>query len=204
MDIDFSSTALAPVWAFTAFILIAKTLGSETLTDGVAFAALSIFELLNQPIIYIVDGVEHIHIIITSFRRIQNYLTSPEREDRRELPASTASSDFSFTENDATNGKEPKDEKTSISQTQDHDFAVSMNDVSVGYDLEERVILHDLACKVHYGQTTIIAGPVGCGKSTLLRAMLGEVPFTGSIATGFRTAAYCPQTPVDDLGYRQK
>jgi hypothetical protein len=47
---DFASTALAPVWAFTAFMLIAKARGSETLSEGVAFAVLSIFELLNQPI----------------------------------------------------------------------------------------------------------------------------------------------------------
>lgn len=201
MITDFASTALAPVWAFTAFILIAKSHGSETLTDGVAFAVLSIFELLNQPIIYIVDGVEHIQTVINSFRRIQTYLTAPEREDQRDLPAPTSSSDSSFTEKDGPSQQKPKDDihKTTPS-FHDCEFAVSITEASVGYNLEEKLILRNLTFKVHYGQTIIIAGPVGCGKSTLLRAVLGEVPFKGSIATGFRAAAYCPQTPWTTWG----
>lgn len=200
MFIDFASTALAPVWAFMAFILIAKTRGSETLTDSVAFAVLSIFELLNQPIIYIVDGVEHIQTVINSFRRIQEYLNSPDREDQRMLPAPMDSSSSSFSEKDSTPCTEKGDGKIQSTQPQDPEFAVSMSEVSVGYNLEEKIILHDISFKVRYGQTTIIAGPVGCGKSTLLRAILGEAPFKGSIATGFRTAAYCPQTPWTTWG----
>ncbi|KAF5128306.1 ABC transporter gloK [Metarhizium anisopliae] len=196
----FASTALAPVWAFTAFILIAKARGSETLTEGVAFAVLSIFELLNQPIIYIVDGVEHIQTVINSFQRIQTYLTSPEREDQRDLPASHMSSDSSVFGKDDIHGKVLEDEKIIIPQSQCPDIMLSLNEVSVGYNLEEKIILGGLTFKVRRGQITVIAGPVGCGKSTLLRAILGEVPFKGSIATGFRTAAYCPQTPWSTWG----
>lgn len=197
---DFASTALAPVWAFTAFILIAKARGSETLTEGVAFAVLSIFELLNQPIIYIVDGVEHIQTVVNSFRRIQTYLTSPEREDQRDLPAPDMSSDSSVFGKDDIHGKVLKDEKMIISQSQSPDIMLSLNEVSVGYHLEEKIVLDGLTFTVRRGQITVIAGPVGCGKSTLLRAILGEVPFKGSIATGFRTAAYCPQTPWSTWG----
>ncbi|KJK82405.1 Multidrug resistance-associated protein [Metarhizium anisopliae BRIP 53293] len=196
----FASTALAPVWAFTAFILIAKPRGSETLTEGVAFAVLSIFELLNQPIIYIVDGVEHIQTVVNSFRRIQTYLTSPEREDQRDLPAPDMSSDSSVFGKDDIHGKVLKDEKMIISQSQSPDIMLSLNEVSVGYNLEEKIVLDGLTFTVRRGQITVIAGPVGCGKSTLLRAILGEVPFKGSIATGFRTAAYCPQTPWSTWG----
>ncbi|OAA35078.1 ABC multidrug transporter [Metarhizium rileyi] len=198
----FASTALAPVWAFTAFILIAKARGSGTLTEGVAFAVLSIFELLNQPIIYIVDGVEHIQTVINSFRRIQTYLNSAEREDKRQLPARDVSSDSSLSDNkDVAHRRALDHEKEAVPQTQCFsDFMVLLNQVSIGYNMEERVVLSELTLNVHHGQITIIAGPVGCGKSTLLRAILGEVPFEGSIAAGFRTAAYCPQTPWTTWG----
>ncbi|KHN96132.1 ABC transporter [Metarhizium album ARSEF 1941] len=196
----FASTALAPVWAFTAFILIAKARGSETLTEGVAFAVLSIFELLNQPIIYMVDGVEHIQTVINSFRRIQNYLTSPERQDQRHLPAPAMSSESSVSGKDGIHGKGLQDEKVFSPQAQCPGVMLSLDEVSAGYNLEEKMILKDLSFKVGHGQVTIIAGPVGCGKSTLLRAILGEVPFRGSIAAGFRTAAYCPQTPWSTWG----
>jgi ABC-type multidrug transport system fused ATPase/permease subunit len=182
------------VWAFTAFALIAKARGTEPLTDGVAFAVLSIFELLNQPIIYIVDGVEHIQTVINSFRRIQTYLTSREREDRRTLTAPASSPALSFDEKGLIPTKETSDE------TFGQDFAVTLVDVSAGYGLQEKLILKNLTLNISFGQTTIIAGPVGCGKSTLLRVILGEVSFKGSITTGFSTAAYCPQSPWTTWG----
>ncbi len=42
-------------------------------------------------------------------------------------------------------------------------------------------ILRDVNMHVHCGELTAIIGPNGAGKSTLLKAMLGEVPHTGSL-----------------------
>jgi ATP-binding cassette subfamily C (CFTR/MRP) protein 1 len=67
---DFASSALAPVLGFAVYILLARTKNSGTLTEGIAFAALSVFELLNEPMINAIDGFEHIQTVINSFRRI--------------------------------------------------------------------------------------------------------------------------------------
>lgn len=56
---------------------------------------------------------------------------------------------------------------------------VALNDVGVtaGKDtLIEHVSLH-----IHCGQLTALVGPNGAGKTTLIRALLSEVPYTGSI-----------------------
>ncbi len=75
----------------------------------------------------------------------------------------------------------------------------------------EHVHLH-----VHCGQLTALIGPNGAGKSTLLKAILGEVPHTGTLHyvdakgkhTGHPVIGYVPQylrfdvsapTSVEDL-----
>jgi zinc transport system ATP-binding protein len=42
-------------------------------------------------------------------------------------------------------------------------------------------ILNDINLHIHCGHLAVIIGPNGAGKTTLLRAILGEVPFLGSI-----------------------
>jgi zinc transport system ATP-binding protein len=72
------------------------------------------------------------------------------------------------------------------------DFSVRIGNL----DIFSGVNLH-----VHCGQLTAIIGPNGAGKSTLLRAVLGEVPHTGSLHyvdakgkhTGHPVIGYVPQ-----------
>lgn len=44
-----------------------------------------------------------------------------------------------------------------------------------------RIILHDVSFHLHCGELTVLAGPNGAGKTTLLRAILGEIPHTGTV-----------------------
>lgn len=63
------------------------------------------------------------------------------------------------------------------------------------------VLLHDVNLHIHCGELTGLIGPNGAGKSTLLKAMVGEIPFSGSMhfldAKGLRTGrpliGYVPQ-----------
>ncbi|KAK5989321.1 ABC multidrug transporter B [Cladobotryum mycophilum] len=188
---SFTSTAFASVWGFMAYILIAKRNGSGTLTQGVAFASLSVFELLDQPIRYAIDGMEDVQTVINSFRRVQEYLVSEEREDYRDTPQ-TAS---------ATSSSSCVDEKMNVLSSSsvrisDSEFAASIEGASARYAEDDNTIIQDLTFQITTGQTTIIYGPVGSGKSTLLKLLLGEIPFvSGSISTTFSEAAYCPQSP---------
>lgn len=70
------------------------------------------------------------------------------------------------------------------------------------------VLLYDVNLHIHCGELTALIGPNGAGKSTLLKAMLGEIPYTGTLsyldAKGFRTGkpliGYVPQTLDIDKG----
>ncbi|MGE5416552.1 MAG: metal ABC transporter ATP-binding protein [Acidobacteriota bacterium] len=63
------------------------------------------------------------------------------------------------------------------------------------------VILDDVNMHFHCGELTGLIGPNGAGKTTLLKAILGEVPFAGSISyldasdrrTGRPIVGYVPQ-----------
>ena len=174
--------AIAPVWGFLAYILIAQSDTPErTLTEGVAFGALSIFELLQQPVQYAVDGMEDIQTIVNSFRRIQEYLMSPERMDTRTVlsPNSTCPSTRS------------DEHKADLGM---HVDAYRVENASVRYENDDRDVLHELTFSIPQNRMTIIYGPVGSGKSTLLKLLLGELPVvSGEIEAAFSQAAYCSQ-----------
>lgn len=192
------SSAFAPVWGYGVYILLARSRDTETLTEGIAFAALSLFELMNQPLIHIVDGFEHIQTVANSFRRIQEYLMSEEREDYRITPANLSSSSSEVSSNGEEKELQTLHKQTpsvSIADLEKSQIAASVTDASTGYE-ENSVILKNLSFDVPLGQTTMIFGPVGCGKSTMLRLLLGEMPSaSGSVITAFSKAAFCPQTP---------
>jgi len=77
-----------------------------------------------------------------------------------------------------------------------------------GVTIGNNTILSDVNLHIHCGELTALIGPNGAGKSTLLKALLGEVPHTGSLsfldAKGLRTGApligYVPQSLNFDAG----
>ena len=52
---------------------------------------------------------------------------------------------------------------------------------NLGVELEGQVILEDINLHIHCGKLNVIIGKNGAGKSTLVRAILNEVPYTGTI-----------------------
>ncbi len=79
----------------------------------------------------------------------------------------------------------------------------------LGVRIGSEQILDDINLHMHCGVTTAVVGPNGAGKSTLMRAILGEVPYTGSVR--FTDAhstepvrpriGYVPQMPRFDAQY---
>lgn len=56
---------------------------------------------------------------------------------------------------------------------------IKMNDI--GVSVGEQQILHDVNLHIHCGELAAIIGKNGAGKSTLIRAILGDIPHTGTI-----------------------
>jgi len=52
---------------------------------------------------------------------------------------------------------------------------------NLGVELDGQKILEDINLHIHCGKLNVIIGKNGAGKSTLVRAILNEVPYTGSI-----------------------
>jgi len=69
-------------------------------------------------------------------------------------------------------------------------------------------LLYDVSLHIHCGELTGIVGPNGAGKSTLLKALVGEIPYGGTLsfldAKGLRTGrplvGYVPQRLDLDQG----
>ena len=130
------------------------------MTDSIAFAALSLFELMNQPLIHIVDGFEHIQTVANSFRRIQEYLLSDEREDYRITPATRSPSSETSSTSDEKYEITVKEKPVTISmlELEESQMAATIKDASTGYE-EESAILKNLNLDIPRGQTTMIFGP---------------------------------------------
>ncbi|GBF62869.1 ABC transporter [Trichophyton mentagrophytes] len=194
----FASSELAPVWGFTAFILLAKKNNTGTLTEGVAFASLSLFELLNHPMTTIINGFENLQTVLNCFGRIQDYLNSQERVDYRVSLHDRRDSSVSGLSTPADTLKDTIFLKEIQDPDSDTDaFVAFVEGASVGYAIGgDSPTLKNLNFQIPRGEITMIFGAVGSGKSTLLKLLLGEMPsVSGSIRTNFSLAAYCPQSP---------
>lgn len=81
--------------------------------------------------------------------------------------------------------------------------ALRLIDVAVGYGSSP--VLAGVSFGVGAGEWLAVIGPNGAGKSTLLKAIIGALPFDGSIEVGGRGGAarrigYVPQKPILPLG----
>ena len=52
---------------------------------------------------------------------------------------------------------------------------------NISVAIGDNAILRDVSLHAHCGELTAIIGKNGAGKSTLLRAILGEIPHTGTV-----------------------
>ena len=56
---------------------------------------------------------------------------------------------------------------------------LKVEDLSCGYG--DRQVLRGISFTLAENQRLVILGPNGCGKTTLLRALVGVIPFEGTV-----------------------
>ncbi|KAG6119070.1 hypothetical protein E4U13_007997 [Claviceps humidiphila] len=192
----------APVLGLGAFAILAKSNDTETLTEGVAFAVLSLFQLQDRPVMSLLHGFEDFHTISSAFYRVQTYVLSTEREDHRKIPALTPINNGNSRDTrqklvsiSATDRAEENPLAAEIQSFRPTSSVIRLTDAAGGYS-SGVMIVKNLNLDITRGKITMIVGPVGSGKSTFLKLLLGELPqVLGTITTQQSTCAFASQSP---------
>ncbi|CAI7570859.1 unnamed protein product [Penicillium viridicatum] len=196
VTLGYASSSLAPVFGFGVYVILAKANDTATLTNGLAFSALTLFSLLDQPMGSIVNGSEDLMAVVNCFQRIQKHLMEAERVDRRVKHDTQGSLSVQSTPLVETN-----------SSAWEHHIkpCAILRNLSAAWSIDTEPVLKDLTTNIQESKVTMIVGPVGSGKSTFLKTVMGEIPeYSGSISTSFTHAAYCSQSPWITFGTIQE
>ncbi|KAJ5183506.1 P-loop containing nucleoside triphosphate hydrolase protein [Penicillium capsulatum] len=189
VTLSYASSVLAPVFGFGLYIILAHTRDTTTLTNAMAFSALTLFSLLDNPMVSLVDDSEDFAKIVNCFQRIQKHLLESERVD------------FRLTHDPPT----PTLIDVGPVAEQNKEVSAMVRNLSVAWSVDDEPVVKNVSFDVMTRKTTMVVGPVGCGKSTLLRALLGESPeYSGTISTTYRNEAYCSQAPWITFGTVQQ
>ncbi|KAI8961398.1 P-loop containing nucleoside triphosphate hydrolase protein [Daldinia sp. FL1419] len=167
----------APVITLVLYAVLAKLKGSRLDTET-AFTTIAILSMVTHPANMVMTFVPRIIASFASFERIQNFLLEPPRQDRRIETAGLLT----------TPGPETPTGDAYLPLLP----AFSVAEVSFG---ESRSILNNINLTIPRGSITVFSGATATGKTTLIRALLGEVPSVGTIATSSKRIAYCSQLP---------
>jgi ATP-binding cassette subfamily C (CFTR/MRP) protein 1 len=177
---------ISPVVTFAIFISMAVK-NNTTLDPTKLFTSLSLLILLSEPLFSLFLGVMDLMSAIGCFDRIEKFLVSTSRDDRRVIIGS----------NLPTSRNQPilSQEKTGIAKLPVFKkMALTICNGAFGWSKTEGSVLRNIDLTVSKGQLVAIVGPVGCGKSTLLKAILGETPlYEGEVQLYTSDIAWCEQ-----------
>lgn len=210
VTLAFSPQLLAPVLSFGIFIAKGETDGA-TLDATRIFTALSLILLLTTPLSQTLQSVPQLMGALGCIDRIQTFLLSEPRIDRRRSTIVGHDQQRSGTSVECKAKNKPDEviglvtftgsEKTITPQTSFEDqadgpSAIIVKDGIFGWTTEGKQVLNDINLSIPRSKMTMIIGPVASGKSTLLKALLGETLFSeGSVYISSTSVAFCDQTP---------
>ncbi|OAQ69331.1 sulfonylurea receptor/ ABC transporter [Purpureocillium lilacinum] len=175
---------------FEAYAIAAKVSGNQSFSAAQAIAALSILNVLIDPLQELLMSVPQAFSAIGCFKRVEDFLSLDERTDRRLLQSSHTASTPDSIDPDGINLK-------NFARAPNKRTPMAIEAGSFYWD--HKKVLSDINLSVPSaasGSLTIITGPVGCGKSTLLKGILGETSHrTGNVILSSPNVAFCDQTP---------
>lgn len=192
-------TLFAPAVTLIVYAIQAELRGGQAIDVKTAFTSLAVIGMVTAPANSIIVIMPNFAIFFAGYERIQKYLLSPDREDKRVF------SDKRYTNGShggaANSSSMPSSESPSTTVTLngddqvDDDAAISITDASIRPASTAEPVLKDVNTTFRKGSLIVCSGAVGTGKTTLAKALLGDLPpDSGVIKTAFGSIAYCSQT----------
>lgn len=193
---------ISPVVAF-AFFAIGAISSGESLQATRMFSSLSLIILLGQPLFWMFEAVLDITAAAGCFKRIEKFLSTASRADRRAdamLGSSRLSGNGSGGSTTQLSPRLPEDVELEDMVLRQPSAAepkgVQVADASFRWSPEGAVVLKDVSLTVKRQELAIVVGSVASGKTTLLKGLLGEVPHvTGKVSLERHRVAWCEQIP---------
>lgn len=163
----------------TPFVVFCSGLFWTTFTDGLdpasTFTTMALINLLNEPILLMLNYWHELETTFVCLDRIQTFLLLEERQDPRQIQDICE-----FGGSDVENTKRQP--------------IISFTDVSIGSKSAEKNVLQHIQLSVCQGTLVFVMGAIGAGKSLFLQSLLGEVPVKqGLIQIAQQTFAFCGQ-----------
>ena len=186
-----------PILTFSTFAGLAAS-GNTTLTIAKAFTSYSLLILIITPVTQIIIALPMVATAVTSFQRIQDYMTAAERQDNRLSTGNDAHSqnNLPFVRYAGTGVSAPESHELQAMKPRTSGLDVNIASITGKFSWAEDAepILDLEQWDIRRNAFTLVLGPVGCGKTTLLKAILGELSsFKGTIKTSYSGIAYCSQ-----------
>ncbi|XP_051889407.1 LOW QUALITY PROTEIN: ATP-binding cassette sub-family C member 9-like [Pristis pectinata] len=180
--------AAIPIAAVLVTFVAYTHFNSSDLSSAVAFASLSLFNILVTPLFLLSTVVRFTVKALVSEQKLNEFLTSDEisndgfRSGETSLNVETCKKHSgvhtkAFHRRQALKGQlegyeQPQRRYIQSRETEDVLVKVTNGSFSWGSGV---VTLSDISIRIPTGQLTMIVGQVGCGKSSLLLATLGEM-----------------------------
>lgn len=146
-----STGEMLGVATFITLIIVDKLSGSNRFNLNTIFTTLTIFGILQAPLLQIGQQYSYLLQAWASMKRIEDFLNSEDKPDLQQAI---------------------HDELAGLATTGDAPYAAKFENADLGWDRE--VVLSNVNLEIPQGSLTMICGRLGQGKSTLLQAILGE------------------------------
>lgn len=176
---------------FGAYAIVAKVSDTQSFSASQAITALSILNVMVNPLTSLLGNISSAYAAFGCFKRIQEFLLLDERVDSREISPQLR-----------TPTESEGDDRSSIELRPFDQFKEEGTRISIAggdFAWKEKKVLSNISMSIaeaQSGSLTVIVGPIGSGKSSLLKAILGETASTGGrVSLSTPSIAFCDQTP---------
>ncbi|KAJ5198318.1 Cyclic peptide transporter [Penicillium cinerascens] len=159
---SYTSATFAPILGFAIYSLLSQKDNTTALTNSIAFSALTLFSLLETPVITLLRGGEELIAVVKGFQRIQSYLDRDEKPMRQLNAPSDSEYGYAEDKKGCINKRSPIQGHVSIERTFPGKYAILRN-VSGLFPEMKLPLLQNLSLEIDEERLTMVTGPIGCG-----------------------------------------